>query len=243
MDIEATVLVLLCHQPTEEGAPRAFVSGLGPAIACLVEWRLLECALEDLDGWRGPRVLSPASTDVAWAQHVTARPVRIMPQEGPTFGERLTRVDMALRAAGAKRILFVRPGAPTLDESYLVRAASALAGDTTVIGQTRDGGIALIGSSCPWPPTDTLPWERSSLGARLALACRRAGQRVEFLSPLPAVAKPDDFSMCRGRLAGDARQARKRLVELLSALATPAAQSDVLATAGARLPDAGAPRS
>ncbi len=237
MDAKTTALVLLCHQPTRNTAPRSMVASLGPALACMVESRLLDCALEDLAAWEGPRVVSTASPDAEWAAGLTPQPVKLIPDDSPDFGDRLIRVDKALRAAGAISIIYFRPGIPMLDQQYLFGAATALAQGATVIAHTLDGGVALMGSTRPWPSADFLPWERNSLGTRLALACRRAGHRVEVLVPLPAVSKHADFQHCRWRLEHDSRLARKRLAELLGAIARPMDRSEVLAVASRQCPE------
>ena len=150
MDIRSTVLVLLCHQPRPAPTHRGLATALGPVLARHLEQRLLACALDDLGAWPGSRVLVVPTAELDWAGTAVDAEVQVFGDDSKSFGERVWRLGPLLRATGAERFLYFHSGLPDLDPKYLANAACALSGGATLIGQSTDGSIALLGIGRPW---------------------------------------------------------------------------------------------
>jgi hypothetical protein len=194
---------------------------------------LLDCALEDLAAWPGPRVIAPADPgDADWARALLDGGARVVPQPPGNLGERLNGVDAVLRAQGLSQLLYVGTDAPALDQRYFATAAAALAAVEVVLGPALDGGVTLMGTRRPWPALDALPWSEAGLGAALARSCRVAGARIAQLAPSFDVDAVADLAPALRAVEADARPARRRLCEVLAPLVAAQHPGGARAAAG-----------
>lgn len=209
-------LVLFCKRPA--ASKRRLAAAIGSPLATELAELLLGCALEDLACWPGPVVLSPAdAADCGWAAGLLERDGDVVAQDIGNLGERLAGIDKGLRKDGRRRLLFIGADAPGLTRSALLGAASALRGADVVLGTAEDGGVVFMGNAAPWPVLGDLPWSTERLADELAMRCVEAGLSIVSLGPWQDVDRIRDLPPLAAALAADARPARCRLREWLTA--------------------------
>lgn len=213
-----TALILICAPPQQGAGPVRLTAAFGPRLACLVEWAVQECAMEDLLHWSGRRYLAVNSDDVSWAEGAVEDRAEVLIQPAGSFGSRLVALDVRLRAQGVERMIYLGAIAPAMNPVCLDAAAAALARGETVIGPVSDGRAALLGTARGWPALDPLQFHRSTAAGRVANGCRRAGHDLAFVNPGVTISCIADIEACSRELEGDPRPARARLRFLLSAL-------------------------
>jgi glycosyltransferase A (GT-A) superfamily protein (DUF2064 family) len=214
-----TALILMCTPPRHgAGLPSRLASAVGPRLACLLEWGMLECAMEDLLGWPGPRFLAVERDDVDWAQHAVDGRVEILVPRAGSLGGRIMELDATLRDRGEERVIICGTGAPAMSSICLGAAAAAMGRGASVIGSTPDGRTALLGTARGWPAVDALQFNRSTASSRFAACCRRAGHEIAFVNPGVSVSCAADLEACCRELDGDSRPSRASLQFLLAAL-------------------------
>ncbi|WP_405223033.1 TIGR04282 family arsenosugar biosynthesis glycosyltransferase [Lentisalinibacter sediminis] len=207
-------LILFSKRPKH--AKQRLVPALGEERTAELARQLLECALEDLAGWPGSAVLSPAdAADGEWAAGLGLAGARILPQRGGNLGERLNDIDLRLRDEGYKTRLYVGMDCPLLGVPALTDAANALDETDVVLGAAEDGGVVFMGTGPGWPPLAGLPWSTERLADALAGACEAAGLRVRWLERWPDVDRAADLGALAAALRDDARPARQRLLDWL----------------------------
>ena len=210
--------MLFCRRPQHGQGKQRLARSLGAAAALVIARALLDCALEDAEGWPGALVIAPESPgDAAWAAGLLARAAILVPQPPGNLGERLNAVDRAVRALGHERLLFIGSDAPSLGVPDLLAADASLERSDVVLIPAEDGGVTLMGARCAWPDLAALPWSEASLGRALESCCRESGLSVTQLPPSYDVDETSDLATALRALAADRRPARRRLQELLRA--------------------------
>lgn len=208
-------LVLLCKRPAPGHGKQRLAATLGTTQACTVAQALLDCALEDLAHWPGPRVIAPdRAEDDAWAQQQSPEALCLAQVPG-SLGQRLNDLDRRLRARGHRQLLFIGSDAPALGAPLYRRVCAALREHDAALLAARDGGVVLLASVRPWPDLAELPWSTPQLGAALAHACRAAGMRVGLCGESFDIDREADLEPARRALADDPRPARRRLLACL----------------------------
>lgn len=209
--IHSTVLVLFCKRPALGIGKQRIARDLDSQRALAVSELLLDAAVEDLRAWPGPVVIAPAeASDRDWAAALLPE-AQVVDQGEGNLGQRLNKVDEELRAAGAKRVVYIGSDAPGLNGETLRNAAAALDESCAVLIPAEDGGVTLLGSRCPWPALEALPWETSELGTALQDCCRDAGWRVTCAGVGRDIDTWSDLRRELPRLNQDARPARQAL--------------------------------
>jgi rSAM/selenodomain-associated transferase 2 len=208
---DVPVLVLFCKRPRLGVGKQRIARQLGAERALAVSELLLATALEDLAEWHGRVVIAPAAAgDTDWAQQLLPGAAAV-PQGTGNLGQRINHVDSALRAAGARRILYIGIDAPDLNAGLLAAAADALHSHDSVLVPAEDGGVTLLGSARAWPALSTLPWETNELGAALEQCCRRVGWEVCNLGQGRDIDTWQDLRNALPVLRQDARPGRQAL--------------------------------
>jgi glycosyltransferase A (GT-A) superfamily protein (DUF2064 family) len=220
MDQQSTaVLIVFCRRPALGSGKQRLARMLGAPTAFSIALALLDCALEDGAAWPGELVISPANrADMAWAEQLIARPVRVEPQPEGNLGERLNAVDHAVRSRGAQRTIFMGTDAPSLTVDDLLEASKALGRADIVLSPARDGGVTLMGSRVAWPDLRDLPWSEPTLGRALEQCCRLCGLDVSRIRSSYDIDEERDLVTARDQLAADTRPARRRLYLLLASI-------------------------
>lgn len=168
---DSSVLVVFCKRPQLGIGKQRVAAERGAETAFELSRLLLSAAFEDAHAWDGPVVIAPASADdEAWARKLLSS-ATVVPQQGANLGERLNHVDRQLRAAGARKIIYIGTDAPGLNQERLQAAATQLDTLDTVLAPAVDGGVVLMGSRQPWPELGDLPWETAELCAALMQRC------------------------------------------------------------------------
>lgn len=220
--MDEMALVLVCKRPLLGVGKQRLAASLGLERAQQIAQALLACALEDARNWNGPVVIAPASeVDYEWAMTLlpSSMKVWIQPQTVGNLGQRLNDLDSRLRAQGWKPLVYIGSDAPSLTQADYTTCHAALQHHDTVLVPSRDGGVALMASCCPWPLLTDLPWSSGQLGAALMDSCRSAGQSIAILEPRSDVDELEDCLQLIASLRNDGRPARRRLHALVCAIA------------------------
>lgn len=219
------VLVLVCKRPALHQGKQRLAATLGAGTALALAERFLDCALEDAGDWHGEIVISPAhGADSQWAANLLPG-CRVVPQPAGNLGQRLNAIDLELRSAGMRKLLFIGSDAPALTLGHYHQAIEALGYRDIVLSPAADGGVTMMGNTVPWPDLSGLPWSSAALGQALVDLCRLQGLDVRRIAPCYDIDRQSDLpALCRD-LQGDPRPARQRLYRQLLAL-----EQDALAT-------------
>ena len=208
------VLVLVCKRPSLGIGKQRLSAHLSPQGALQVAYALLECALEDLQDWPGPVVISPARPeDRSWAESLI-KGVRVIPQGKGNLGQRINTLDQKLRGEGYARIVYMGSDAPALEKRDFKEVRKALGHHDVVLSPATDGGVVLMASRLPWPDLSILPWSTECLGTMLRNACRSTGMDVILLSEGFDIDHAEDLERAISALEKDPRSSRQALRNL-----------------------------
>ncbi len=218
IDSRMPCLVLLCKRRAPGHTKQRLAATLGQDAALSVAQALLDCALEDLQQWPGPRVIAPDKVQhLIWAQSLDGE-ASCMAQPDGNLGERLNELDRKLRDEGQRQLIFIGSDCPVLKPSDYLHVAQLLQRLDTVLIDARDGGVVLMASNQPWPSLAALPWSTDRLGAALAQLCRQAGHKVAIAGESFDIDHAEDLSRLVAELRDDVRPARRRLHATLERL-------------------------
>jgi len=214
IDKHAT-LVLICKKPQLGHGKQRLANTLGGETALAIANALLNCALEDMLVWPGPRVIAVAkSNELRWAEKLLPNTF-IVAQGHGNLGERIERVDQVLRIKGHTHCLFIGSDAPALTISDYQRAERSLLEHDIVLTPAKDGGVVLMGNRKAWPTLLDLPWSSAQLGSALHQRCLASLLSTERLSENFDVDEYVDLGHCYSALVDDQRPARQALTALL----------------------------
>lgn len=212
-------LVLLCKRPALGFSKQRLAEQLGTENAFRIAQLLLDCALEDLDDWPGPKVLAPDhALHQAWGQALCTRTL-CLPQPDGNLGERLNNLDNRLRLLGYRSLIFIGSDCPSLRNFDYRRVTELLECHDTVLITAQDGGVVLMASNRPWPDLSTLPWSTERLGDALIDCCRATEHSVKLAGELFDIDYQEDLQRLSGVLVTESRPARLRLRVALGDLA------------------------
>ncbi|MCY3816618.1 MAG: DUF2064 domain-containing protein [Gammaproteobacteria bacterium] len=211
-------LALVFRRPRERHGKRRLAESLEEGAVMKLCRLMMDCALEDLRGWRGPVVLVPEDRDdLDWARSLPARrsdrpaPVTVLAQGAGNLGRRLERLDRALDAMQLKRRIYIGSDAPALKPRHYRRVIGGLATHDTVLAAARDGGVTMMATRRGWPRLARLPWGTPGLAHALSAACRRTGRAALEIPGGFDVDRRSDLAPLARALRGDARPARREL--------------------------------
>ena len=211
-------LALVFRRPRERHGKRRLAASLEERAVVELCRLMLDCALEDLRGWRGPVVLVPEDDgDLDWARSLPAvrpdrqAPVTLLAQGAGNLGRRLERLDRALDAMQLKRRIYIGSDAPALKPRHYRRVIAGLATRDTVLAGARDGGVTMMATRRGWPQLARLPWGTPGLSHALSAACRKTGRAALEIPGGFDVDRRSDLAPLARALRGDARPARREL--------------------------------
>jgi hypothetical protein len=211
-------LVLLCKRPALGHSKQRLADQVGLSGAFEIAKRLLGCALEDLNGWPGPKVVAPDHRQhLLWGQEQCPQALCLAQHDG-NLGQRLNDLDQRLRQQGLYRLIYIGSDCPALHPRDYRKVAKLLERCDTVLLLARDGGVVLMASNRPWPDLSTLPWSTERLAKELADCCQHAGHSVLLAGELFDIDHQEDLPTLAIALAEDARPARVRMRDALQAL-------------------------
>ncbi len=146
----------------------------------------------------------------------------LVPQQGKTFGERLSRAFEAASEESHGPVILVGSDVPGLEAEHLRQALAALERDplSTVVGPSPDGGLYLLASQ--ENPDDLLrriSWCRKETRASLLAELRRSGGKAFLLEPLVDLDRRHDLERWLSRLAPRSIRWRSLAAELTALLA------------------------
>lgn len=209
-------LVLLCKRPSLGHAKQRLAASLGQQHALILAQALLDCALEDLRDWRGPRFIAPdAAAHLPWAESLGTEAHCVAQVEG-NLGQRLNALDRRLREQGLRQLVFIGSDCPALRPDDYRQVRMLLQEHDTVLLDASDGGVVLMASNLPWPNLMALPWSTERLGEALAQRCRQAGQQVAIAGRSFDIDHASDLPLLQQALQDDPRPARHQLLAILN---------------------------
>lgn len=215
-------LVLLCKRPALGHSKQRLAEQLGLARAFEIAQLLLDCALEDLDRWPGPKAVAPDHPQhLSWGQAQCPQALCLAQHDG-NLGQRLNDLDERLRRQGLHRLIYIGSDCPALQPRDYRKVARLLERCDTVLLMAQDGGVVLMASNRPWPDLSALPWSTQRLGQALADCCQRAGHSLMLAGELFDIDHQEDLQALANVLAQDARPARVSLHEALLTLGVAA---------------------
>lgn len=190
---------------------------LAPAFGAEGAARLAAAALLDtMEAVRSAQVVTPIvalSGDLALAcagDEITRAlaDVTVIPQEGPTFADRLVRAHRDAARSGLP-VLQIGMDTPQVTGELLTMATDALLAEGTdaVLGMATDGGWWALGVTDPAMAAvlATIPMSRSDTGALTAAALAGVGCAVTGLPVLTDVDTPEDARLVAGGMDPAAR--------------------------------------
>lgn len=209
-------LVLLCKRPAPGHSKQRLAAGIGKERALDIAQMLLDCAIEDLLAFPGPRALAPDQAQhQQWGQALCESALCIPQSEG-NLGDRLNALDMQLRNLGYQNLIYIGSDCPSLDPHDYKRVTEQLQNSDTVLMMAQDGGVVLMASRKPWPTLSALPWSTPHLGQALAECCRNSGHSVSLAGESFDIDLQEDLKPLLQALAHDARPARLKLKNALA---------------------------
>jgi hypothetical protein len=117
-------------------------------------------------------------------------------QKGTSFGSRFTHAFQEIFEAGFTEVIAVGNDSPNLKTAHLIKAASCLRQNKTVVGPSLDGGCYLIGlqkSQFNAESFSKLPWQTSQLGPSLELLLKEKHSKFEKLEFLKDIDELNDL--------------------------------------------------
>ncbi|MFK8051894.1 MAG: DUF2064 domain-containing protein [Woeseiaceae bacterium] len=211
----ACVLVLMCKRPRPGVSKQRIAATAGIDAAHRLSLLLVDCALEDLNAWQGPRVIAVAEADdLPWAESLPVD-AKIMHQAPGNLGERIMSIDTTIDDDEAPR-LYIGIDAPSLTPDYLASAGTSLRSHDVVLGAAEDGGVVVMGCNGPWPNLHNLPWSTPLLGSALTALCLDEKRTVATLATHVDLDHEAQFKQIRDQLEPDKRQSREALLSWLN---------------------------
>lgn len=121
---------------------------------------------------------------------------RLMPQEGPDLGVRLTGIFERLFDSGYSKVVVIGSDSPDIPAAYIEDAfvQLACAGRRLVLGPAADGGYYLIGMNSFMPPLFVgIPWSTSSVLEATIVTAKSHSIPVTLLRRWHDIDEPDDL--------------------------------------------------
>lgn len=211
-----TTLILFCKRPAPGFGKQRLAAEIGTDAAFQIAKALLACALEDLQNWPGPVVVSPSCAEEAgWAATLLSREYEVIPQTAGNLGERIESIGSVLRQQGRHRQIVIGSDAPGLSLELLSAADGLLDEVDVVFSAAEDGGVSLMGTRSGWPMLGAMPWSTETLGQALVVGCEQSQQRVAWAEACSDVDRLLDLERIRRELHTDDRTARRALLQVV----------------------------
>lgn len=140
-----------------------------------------------------------------------AEDIRLIPQAGGSFSERLINASNTIFSGGAKRMIIVAPDSPMLQPLILQASFELLKKNQAVVGPTFDGGYYLIGSDAYYPSMfDGIDWNERCVYKNTVERLNECGLTWQELEISYQVNSPEEleqlyFDIDNLRLAGENR--------------------------------------
>ncbi|PVZ64370.1 DUF2064 domain-containing protein [Pelagibaculum spongiae] len=214
-------LILFCKRPSLGVGKQRLAKDTNPTTAFKVATALHSCAMEDFNGWHGPKILSPSSpADEIWASTMTHSQVEIIsqPLEG-NLGQKIQQVDLNARNAGHQTTIIIGSDCPSITPDIFHAVIPLLINADIVLGPAMDGGVYLMASKQPWPDLQNLPWSTRTLREEIFALCQSKGLTVACLPMFSDVDHLSDLLAVKSHLQLRMSPARKNLVSLIEQVA------------------------
>lgn len=218
-DHSAPTLVLIFKRPKLGQGKQRLAASIGLDSACQLAEQFLNCALEDLQNWPGPVVLSPSTVeDKSWAQALLPS-AEVVEQSDGNLGRRILELDRSLRAQGHRSMIYIGSDAPMLKPIHFETVAATLAQSHVVVCPASDGGVTMMASGEAWPlALEKLPWSTEQLGQSLIDSCEQIGLNVSSVLSSYDIDQQADLQQLKRDLIGDTRPQRQQLLSLIDQL-------------------------
>lgn len=128
--------------------------------------------------------------------------VHVLEQSPGDLGQRMESAALDAFAAGAKKVIIIGTDCPSISESTLSEAFSALEQNDLIYGPAEDGGYYLIGLSKPVPEVfREIEWGESKVLSTSLAAAKSAKRKTALLPTLSDVDYPEDLPAAKIQLA------------------------------------------
>jgi len=176
----AITLQVFARNPVAGQVKTRLAVAIGDDQAATIYSQLVERTLDTAAAARAAGIVdrielwaSPDTDAPAFAEWRDRYRMELRQQSGIDLGARMRHALHSAIASGFHAIL-IGTDCPTLDVSYLARAAAALDDHPAVFGPAEDGGYVLVGlaraidafSGIPWSTSDTMAATRAKLAAQ-----------------------------------------------------------------------------
>jgi glycosyltransferase A (GT-A) superfamily protein (DUF2064 family) len=217
-------LVVFCKRPKLGQGKQRLAASIGAAKAFQIAVALLDCALEDAQGWEGPVVIAVASQiDKHWAASLLKRDVTVMVQPEGNLGIRLNTIDTRLREQGHGELVFIGTDAPILDHTIYQSVIKKLNTKDVVLSKADDGGVTIMANGAKWPDLEELGWSTHTLADDLANACHQKRLSLCYVAATYDIDVEADLYRLALELGKDSRLSRRQLVKQINNI-NPAAK-------------------
>ena len=216
MEFPNARVIVFAKAPEPGRAKTRLIPALGPEGAAALHERLVEHTLQ----WTTASALTTVELHCApsvdhpfFTRCAERHGVKLRDQLGTDLGERMAgSLEHAL--GEVERALLIGTDCPWLSADDLRRAFQALERSDAVVGPAEDGGYVLIGLNRPAPELfRAVPWGSSEVLAATRERAAAHGLRLDELSPLPDLDRPEDLARFRAAfpdLASDPAPYRSR---------------------------------
>lgn len=158
MENRISTLVVFCKRPKLGQGKQRLALTIGMQATFELASLFVSQTAKLLKQWEGPVVVALTSDgDLQWATDNLGGYTTFLQGEG-NLGDRLNFVDQSLRRQGHQNLLFIGTDSPSLNIQHLKSSCQKLLQYDTVYIPTVDGGVALMGSRCPWPNLSSIRW-------------------------------------------------------------------------------------
>ncbi len=164
-------LVLLSKRPSLGVGKQRLAATIGAEKAFQINSLLVQCALDLLNSWQGPKILAVhCQEDQDWAFSICGKG-EVLVQPPGNLGEKIAALDSQLRGSGHQRILWIGSDCPALALPDLEAANQQLDRHPYGFHAAMDGGAVLMANSRAWPPLADLPWSTNQFLSEIAKVC------------------------------------------------------------------------
>ena len=209
-------LVLMIKRPKLHQGKQRLAAEIGAGSALVIAKSLLICVVEDAANWPGKVVIAIAhQTDLIWATRALKNilpAAQVIYQGGGNLGERINRVDGALRSTGHKALVFIGTDSPMLNDDFYQHLPVKLAKSAVLLAKAEDGGVVMMASNEPWPDLSNLPWSSEKLASALGLCCQHECLSVSYHDSNYDIDQLEDLTRLKYDLLADERPARQALL-------------------------------
>jgi glycosyltransferase A (GT-A) superfamily protein (DUF2064 family) len=209
-------LLLFCKRPQRGFGKQRLAAEIGVDLAFKANELLLNCALEDMAEWDGPKIISPSDEDSReWAQKLlnsfSIKDGSVICQGSGDMAKRIERLDAQIRANGESIIVIIGSDCPAMKPHNFREALALLETKSIVYTPARDGGATLMANKTPWIRLSELHWSKDSFAESLKNIAKEESITIGSTSESFDIDTKEDLIFFYEQCKGDLRLTRVAL--------------------------------